>query len=394
MGPRGWWTAVATLQLGVCVSRRAFLGWSVASGAALVSAPALGGRRAGTAVRAVPWAQPTLADAPRGRAVLENHVDSHGPRDRWLGLPALVCELEVAWTTAARMVLPAMPNIHTGARLAVNFEADKVRLDFGDAAQTCWGFDSREAWSSQGDQRTYEQLHQVERIVRILAWYASMPHKLLDPGVLHAVVDGTSVGGCRGLWNERRADRRPDARVLRIWSTGRLRHTARGLGPRCERRAFRAVAGRARSTGPEEVRISLEAPVTVADGQVVTYRTAALHRACGLLESRTVASSSPVGLRWLISAAATATPGTARVCPTIARLARGIPLGRRVGVPGRLRRDELRHRREFASRLEPEPEPCCRCVTLWEVRYAASFGADRSHATGTASTRWRFAVAF
>lgn len=172
------------------------------------------------------------------------------------------------------MVLPAMPNIHTGARLAVNFEADKVRLDFGDAAQTCWGFDSREAWSSQGDQRTYEQLHQVERIVRILAWYASMPHKLLDPGVLHAVVDGTSASEVAvgfGTSGGQTGDQ-----MLASFASGRLvrlRHTARGLGAEVRADArfvqWQAVRG---VQVPSEVRISLEAPVTVADGQVVTYR--------------------------------------------------------------------------------------------------------------------------
>ena len=255
-------------------SRRAFLRWSVASGAAFVSARALGGRLGEPGTRAVPWAQPTPADAQRGRAVLENHVDAHGSRDRWLGLPALVCELDVAWTTAARMVLPAMPDFQTGARLAVNFEADKARLEFGDPARTCWGFDSREAWSSRGDQRTYEHLHQVDRVVRALAWYASMPHKLLDPGVLHAVIDGTSASEVAvgfGTSSGQTGDQ-----MLASFASGRLvrlRHTARGLGAevRADARFVRWQTVRGVQL-PSEVRISLEAPVAVADGQVVTYR--------------------------------------------------------------------------------------------------------------------------
>lgn len=247
----------------------------MASGAAFFSDHARAGRRGGLdADDSVPWAQPTQATAPRGREVLEKQLESHGSRERWLALPPLVCDLEVAWMAAARMVLPAIPEIQPGASLAVNFEADKVRLDFNDAGDTRWGFDSREAWSSRGDDRTYGQLHQVDRIVRILAWYASMPHKLLDPDVLHRVVDGTSdsqVAIGFGTSGGQTGDQ-----MLAYFASGRLirlRHTARGLGAevRAEARFMRWQAVRGVQL-PAEVSVSLEAPMAVVDAQVMRYR--------------------------------------------------------------------------------------------------------------------------
>ncbi len=226
------------------------------------------------ASKAFAWTPPTPAGAKAGRAALERWVDRHGGRNRWSDLPPLTCEVTLGWAATARMLLPNTPETGPRTRFSVHFEADKARLDFGDSRESCWGFDSREAWTSEGGLRTYGQVAQVDRFVRAIAWYASMPHKLLDPAVQHVLVNGDSdahIGIGFGTEGGRTGDR-----MQALFEAGRLvllRHTARDLGAEIQAAArflrWQEVQG---VWVPAEVRVSLEAPVAIQDAQVLGFQ--------------------------------------------------------------------------------------------------------------------------
>ncbi len=195
-----------------------------------------------------------------------------------MALAPSCCNLTVDLAPGAKMFLPAMPQVGAGIGLALDFQADKARLDFHDPAETCWGYDSLEGWSSEQGRRTYTPARTLERVVRSIAWYASMPHKLLDPGVLHTVLDrnGEQIAIGFGTVGGQTGDR--------MWATFasdrliRLRHTAYGISD--------TILVSAEYDGweqlgtvllPGRVRVSLEAPVELGDVQILTMRDWRLH---------------------------------------------------------------------------------------------------------------------
>ena len=184
------------------------------------------------------------------------------------------------WSRAASALRPPTPD--APARFTVHFEQDKARLDFRDAQSTCWGHDSREAWTSRNAQRDYTHVRHAARAVPMLKWFAAMPHKLLDPGVQAQRVGLSSSAGPQVLVQFGTHDNRTGDRMLATFRPHdgglvKLAYTARAFGEHvmglAEFVSWEIVEG---VRLPAEVSVSLLSPVPLNLAQHLQFKGWAL----------------------------------------------------------------------------------------------------------------------
>ena len=247
-------------------TRRQVLGVAAAG---LLPRPAWAGRPGG---RLPAWGTPSERERAVGRAALRQWVDGHGGRAAWESLSAVRCEVESEWAAAGRMWGPPLPVGTALPRLTVDFRADKARLDFDDRSGSRWGFDSTEAWTADARGRTYPDAHHAARVLPTLKWYAAMPHKLLDPGVRHRLVDGDPAAV---LIQFSTARGQTGDTMLASFRQGRLaslRHTARALGDGVRAEARFVDWSQVGTVWlPREVHVSLLAPAAIQDVQKLRF---------------------------------------------------------------------------------------------------------------------------
>lgn len=222
------------------------------------------------------WTQPDPRSEAKARALLERSSNQAGGRDAWLALPPVSATLTDTWSRAAMAFRPPTPD--APARFTIHFEQDKARIDFLDTESTCWGFDSREAWTSRLGLRTYTHVHHAARTVPALKWFAAMPHKLLDPDVQAQMFPGASSAGPQvlvqfGTQGNRTGDRMLASFSSRDGTLVKLAYTARELGETVMGLAEFATWERVEGVQlPSEVKVGLLSPAALDLVQRVQFK--------------------------------------------------------------------------------------------------------------------------
>ncbi len=123
-----------------------------------------------------------LESEERGRAVVERAIEAHGGRDAWERLEDISFAIQDEWFGLPALGTPwpvPDPTVHYTFHYGLN----KGLVEFDDAPELQWGYDSVEGWIAENGERRYADVADATFIVPTQAYFFGLPFKFGDDGV-------------------------------------------------------------------------------------------------------------------------------------------------------------------------------------------------------------------